>query len=145
MPQIMRGQKMTISKFPEPKKLPDGSVPYLQIDQTPALKHNLNSHGWPANNIQEYVNSESAQLQQMLLEKMGSNLALNDPDVNLSDFQKAALCIPRSAQTYSEFLHFAERNDALRASFASEQNRSDEKSEDSSDDNKDSDENKTNV
>lgn len=97
--------------------LGDTSVAFLPIDQSAGNPHQLNNHGWPPNNIQEYANSEDATLREMLIQNMEMHKAAMSPDAVLSDMQKAALCGSRYAGTSSEFVAEAMRLDNVRAAF----------------------------
>ena len=97
--------------------LPDGSRASLPIDQSAGNEHQLNCHGWPPNNIQEYANSESQQLKDLFLKNIEIQKAALDPNSTLSDIQKAALCPSRTAQTFDEFARDAMRIDKVREWF----------------------------
>lgn len=97
--------------------LPDGSKASLPIDQTPYLAHNRNSHGWPPNNMQEYLNTESAAVRDMMLQQMQLHDVASDSLSDLSDAQRCALTPSRRAQSLSEFMSDQSRLDSVRQSF----------------------------
>lgn len=101
--------------------LPNGKVAVLEIDQSPALPHNCNCHGWPANYIQEYMNRENVSIAEMQLKNLQIQESMKTGLEGYTDEQKAALCVSRSAQSASEFTDEAlrvskvkERIDSLR-------------------------------
>ncbi len=105
-----------LGKTPLPL-MPDGSIARLPVDQSAANKHQLNAHGWPPNNIQEYINTESKSLQELMLKNLEMFNINKESPVQLSDVQKAALCPSRYAQTVSEFQQEMLRLDRVRESF----------------------------
>ena len=101
--------------------LPNGKVAVFEIDQSPALPHNRNCHGWPANYIQEYMNRENVSIAEMQLKNLQIQESFKTGLEGYTDEQKAALCVSRSAQSASEFTDEAlrvskvkERIDSLR-------------------------------
>lgn len=96
--------------------MPDGSKAYVAIDQSMAEPHLLNVHGWPQNNVQEYVNNESQQIKDMMLKNLEIQRSAMDPNSILSDSQKAALTGSRYCQTSTEFINESLRLDRVRAS-----------------------------
>lgn len=111
-------------------KMPDGSPATLQIEDAAFREHNLNAHGWPANNIQEYMNRENCDVAQMYLKNIEIQKSMRDPDSSLSNEQKAALCASRTMQTASEFLDESMRIDKVRARFAAARERLNPSSDD---------------
>ena len=95
--------------------MPNGKIAFLPIDERAGNEHQLNCHGWPPNNIQEYVNTENASIKEQMIKNLQMNKACMDENASFSDAQKAALCGSRYAQTASEFVTESLRLDAMQA------------------------------
>lgn len=118
---ILRGCEVKQLQPINPPYMPDGSVAYIDVEQTPGLPHNRNSHGWPANVIQQYADAENTHLQELYMQRLieQANKAPAAIDAELTDAQKCALTMRRTAQTCGEYLSEAIRVSELRESFKS--------------------------
>lgn len=96
--------------------LPDGKEARLPVDDTCYLKHNRNSFGWPANQVQQYLNTENEALRQMMVQQMQFHNVGSDGMSQLSPAQRCALTPNRRSQTMSEFMSDQSRLDGVRDS-----------------------------